>query len=115
VIESALFLQIESSSSTIWEASSLVGARTSADGLRASVLTSSTSGMPKARVLPEPVGDCTRTSRPARTSSMTRLWTAKGVSIPRFSSADVVDLEMPRSAKDFLDIFTSRFFFEGFR
>jgi hypothetical protein len=46
---------------------------------------------------------------------MTRLWTAKGVSIPRFSSADVVDLEMPRSAKDFLDIFTSRFFFEGFR
>ena len=39
----------------------------------------STSGTPKASVLPEPVGDCTSTSRPASTSGTTSSWTGKGV------------------------------------
>ena len=40
-------------------------------------------GTPNASVLPEPVGDWTSTSRPARTSSITSRWTAKGWSNPR--------------------------------
>ena len=40
----------------------------------------SSSGAPKAIVLPEPVGDLARTSRPSSTSAMTRDWMAKGAS-----------------------------------
>ena len=90
------------SSSTICVASSRVGASTSAAGLRSLGSSRSAIGRPKARVLPEPVGDWTRTSRPARTSAMTSFWTANGATMPRFLSASVTGRETPRSAKDML-------------
>ena len=71
------------SSSTIWAASSRVGASTSADGQAPSGSMRSTSGTPNASVLPEPVGDLTSTSWPSSTSGMTIDWTANGVSMPR--------------------------------
>ncbi|MEJ7718600.1 MAG: hypothetical protein WKF31_11780 [Thermoleophilaceae bacterium] len=58
-------------SSTIWQASSRVGARIRPAGRRASAAMRSTIGTPKASVLPEPVGDWARTSWPARTSAIT--------------------------------------------
>ena len=61
------------SSSAIWVASSRVGASTRAAGRGPSLGVRSTIGMPKASVLPEPVGDLTSTSRPARTSAITAL------------------------------------------
>src|SRR5580765_7752622 len=57
-------------------------------------------GMPKASVLPLPVGDCASTSRPARTSGMTRPCTANADSIPRAPSASVSAGSTPRSAND---------------
>ena len=42
-----------------------------------------TSGMPKARVLPEPVGARPQTSRPARRSGMVAAWTSNGAVMPR--------------------------------
>ena len=67
------------SSSTIWAASSRVGARMSACGQAPSGSTTSTSGTPKASVLPEPVGDLTRTSWPSRTSGTTLAGRRTGV------------------------------------
>src|SRR5690349_11635353 len=58
------------------------------------------SGMPKASVLPLPVGDCASTSRPASTSGMTSSWTAKADSIPRARSASVSAGSTPRSANE---------------
>ena len=55
-------------SSTIWLASSRVGASTSAAGRGPSAAMRSASGIAKASVLPEPVGDFASTSRPARMS-----------------------------------------------
>ena len=74
-------------SSTIWVASSRVGASTSAAGRRPSAAIRSTIGMPKASVLPEPVGDLASTSRPASTSPMTERWIANGSVIPSLASA----------------------------
>ena len=88
------------SSSTIWLASSRVGARTSAAGRRSVASTRSTTGMPKASVLPDPVGDLARTSRPASTSAMTSSWIAKGVVKPRSDSAEQTTADAPRSAND---------------
>ena len=59
-------------------------------------LSRSTSGIPKARVLPEPVGDCASTSRPASPSGMTRLWIANGTVIPRLARASTTGRDTPR-------------------
>src|SRR5918995_1060856 len=58
----------------------------------------SASGTPKASVLPEPVGDLTRTSWPSRTSGTTMDWTANGVSNPRLARAPATGADTPRSA-----------------
>ena len=60
----------------------------------------STSGMPKASVLPDPVGDWTSRSWPASASRMTSCWTGKGWVMSRSASARTTALEMPRSAND---------------
>src|SRR6476620_7903420 len=56
-------------SSTTCEASSRVGTRISAPGRLPLGAVRSTTGIPKARVLPDPVGDAARMSTPARASS----------------------------------------------
>ena len=61
---------IERSSSTICSASSRVGARIERRGAARLGLIRSTIGTPKASVLPDPVGDWTSTSSPARMSAM---------------------------------------------
>ena len=80
-----------------WAASSRVGVRTSAAAPRPSVAIRSTSGMPKARVLPEPVGDCATTSRPASASRRTRSWIGKGSVMPRATRASATDCDTPRA------------------
>src|SRR4051794_26056838 len=60
----------------------------------------SASGAPKASVLPDPVGDLTRTSWPARTSGATIVWTGKGSEIPRAVSAPATASDRPSSAND---------------
>ena len=60
----------------------------------------STSGTPKASVLPEPVGDWTSRSWPASASRMTISWTGNGSMIERARSASTTDSEVPRSAKE---------------
>src|SRR5690348_14703574 len=54
--------------------------------------------MPKARVLPDPVGDLARTSRPASASGTTMVWMGKGDSMPRAASAAVTGADAPRPA-----------------
>ena len=71
-----------------WAASSRVGTSTSARGrLDVARSTRSTIGMPKARVLPEPVGARPQTSRPARPSAMVSSWIGKGASMPRLEGS----------------------------
>src|SRR5436190_7446168 len=55
-------------------------------------------GRTKASVLPEPVGDSARTSRPASASGMTSDWTAKGSVMPRRARTPVAADDTPRSA-----------------
>ena len=88
-------------------ASSRVGASTSAAGRGSSAAIRSTSGIPKASVLPEPVGDFASTSRPARTSPMTSRWIANGCVIPCAESEPRTARETPRSAKDCVDMHDS--------
>src|SRR4051794_36778122 len=90
-------------SSTIWPASSRVGARMSALGRGPPGLTRSTIGTANASVLPDPVGDLARTSRPARTSEMTSRWMANGTVMPRSARAPHTARDTPRSAKDCWD------------
>ena len=97
---SALARAIERMSSTIWVASSRVGARIRAAGRRLLAAIRSAIGTPKARVLPDPVGDLASTSRPASTSPMTERWIANGSVIPSLESAFTTALDTPRSAKD---------------
>src|ERR1700709_121785 len=90
----------EVSSSTIWLASSRVGARTRPErpwpgSIRATI------GIPKARGLPAPVGDWTSRSWPASASLTTICWTGNGAVMSRSASASTTGLEMPRSANDF--------------
>src|SRR5512133_2375280 len=56
--------------------------------------------MPKASVLPLPVGGLASTSRPASTSGMTSSWTANADSIPRAASASVSTGRTPRPANE---------------
>ena len=69
-------------SSTIWAASSRVGASTSAAGPAPLRGMRSASGTANASVLPDPVGDLASTSRPASTSPITSRWIANGRSMP---------------------------------
>ena len=69
-------------SSTIWVASSRVGASTSAAGRGSLARIRSTIGIPNASVLPDPVGDFAITSRPAIASPITDRWIANGRVIP---------------------------------
>src|SRR3954451_25080574 len=55
-------------------------------------------GRTKASVLPEPVGDSARTSRPASASGRTSDWTANGSVMPRRARAPVAADDTPRSA-----------------
>ena len=57
-------------------------------------------GMPKAMVLPEPVGARPQRSRPARASGMVAACTSKALVMPRSSSAATMRAGTPRSAKD---------------
>ncbi|CAB4943783.1 unannotated protein [freshwater metagenome] len=86
-------------SSTICVASSRVGTSTRALGRGSSASMPSTRATPKAIVLPEPVGEATRTSRPARASGSASSWMANGDSMPRSASAVATALDTPRSAK----------------
>ena len=67
----------------------------------------STTGIPKARVLPDPVGDAARMSTPARASSSTRLCTANGVMMLRSASVRTTGVLTPRALKDFDKLFDS--------
>jgi hypothetical protein len=71
-----------------------------AEGLRSSALIRSTIGIPKASVLPEPVGDLASTSRPARTSVITSFWIANGRVIPSRARESITARETPSPAKD---------------
>ena len=65
----------------------------------------STSGAPKAMVLPEPVLPRPSTSRPARTSGMVAAWIGNGETAPRSVSERTMLPPRPRSAKrDALDV-----------
>ena len=62
--------------------------------------TRATSGMPKARVLPEPVGARPQTSRPARASGSVAAWMGKGSVMPRPARRSTSSAGTPRSAKE---------------
>src|ERR1700756_2969939 len=94
-------------SSTIWVASSRVGASTSAAGRGSLAPMRSTTGIPKASVLPEPVGDFAITSRPAIASPITARWISNGSVIPAADNERVTALETPRPAKEPVDICNS--------
>src|ERR1700709_2182893 len=118
----------EVSSSTIWLASSRVGARTRPErpwpgSIRSTIGIPKASGLPqpgggwarragpgsigstigsrKGSVFPEPVGDWTSRSWPASASLTTICWTGNGAVMSRSASASTTGLEMPRSANDF--------------
>src|SRR4051794_15804676 len=55
-------------------------------------------GRTNASVLPEPVGDSARTSRPASASGMTSDWTANGLVMPRRARAPAAADDTPRPA-----------------
>src|SRR5579884_3890237 len=63
--------------------------------------------MPKASVLPEPVGERAITSRPAMASPMTARWIAKGSVIPARTSVPVTARDTPSSANDSEDMHNS--------
>ena len=85
------------SSQTCWQ-SSRVGTSTSAAGSGVDAGSSwSTMGKAKPRVLPEPVFERARVSRPERASSHTMAWIGKGSIMPRASSAAATGSETPRS------------------
>src|SRR5207248_2099410 len=60
----------------------------------------STSGIPNASVLPEPVGDFARTSRPASASGRTMVWIRKGSVKPRAASASWTCALTPSAPND---------------
>ena len=107
VIRSARACAIPRMSSTIWLASSRVGASTSAAGRASSAPIRSTIGIPNASVLPEPVGDFAITSRPWIASAITARWIANGSAIPAAERERMTACETPRSAKDSVDMHNS--------
>src|SRR5256885_10573142 len=91
-------------SSVTCEASLRVGTRTSADGRGSSVVVRSTIGTANASVLPEPVGDLARTSRPASASGRTSSWIRNGWWIERAASATTTSRDAPSLRKDCCDM-----------
>src|SRR5262249_49780984 len=88
------------STSATWFASSRVGTRTSAAGrLDCAWWMRSSNGMPKARVLPDPVLALPQRSRPRRRSGMVSAWMGKGSSIPDWWSAWTSSEETPSASK----------------
>ena len=67
----------------------------------------STSGIPNASVLPDPVGDFAITSRPAIASRITARWIANGWVIPAWDKEPMTVRETPRSANDSFDMHNS--------
>ena len=67
----------------------------------------STSGIPNASVLPEPVGDFAITSRPAIASPITARWIANGSVIPAAERELITARDTPRSANDSVDMHNS--------
>ena len=59
----------------------------------------SASGMPKASVLPDPVGALPQTSRPARAGGMASDWMANGSVMPRAAREATTAAGTPRSEK----------------
>src|ERR1700737_3700203 len=59
--------------------------------------TRDTRGIPKARVLPEPVGARPQRSRPARPTGMVAVWMGKGTVMPRRVSRSAMSAGTPRS------------------
>ena len=91
------------SSEATWAASSRVGVSTSTRGClgRAGLPCSrATAPIPKARVLPEPVGALPQTSRPARASGMVMAWMGNGSMIDLRSRAATMSEGTPREAKE---------------
>ena len=89
-------------SSATCMASSRVGTSTRPAGTLASREMRSTMGIANAIVLPLPVGDLARTSRPARASGRTSSWIGKGAEMPRCASAAQTCSDAPRARKDFV-------------
>src|ERR1019366_10016651 len=59
-----------------------------------------TMGMPKASVLPEPVGALPQMSRPASAAGMVAVWIGSGLVMPNFCSRALMSAETPRSVKE---------------
>ena len=89
-------------SSATCMASSRVGTSTRPAGTLASRLMRSAIGIAKASVLPLPVGDLARTSRPASASGRTSSWMGKGSEMPRCASAAQTCSDAPRARKDWV-------------
>jgi hypothetical protein len=82
------------SSSVTCTHSSRVGTRTRADAPSVGE-TRSTIGIENASVLPEPVRDLARTSRPSSASRITSAWIGKGASIPRLARIEATASDTP--------------------
>ncbi len=90
--------------SSIWVASSRVGARTSARGRRGDLVvplreSRVSSGRANAIVLPEPVRPRPRTSRPARESGSVAAWIGVGVVMPASARTSTRAVGTPRVPK----------------
>ncbi len=90
--------------SAIWFTSSRVGARMRARtdfgwGRSSSPISRSTSGRPKAAVLPVPVCASPITSRPSRTTGMALSWIGVGLVMPSLISGRVTSAERPNAMK----------------
>ena len=59
-----------------------------------------TIGMPKASVLPDPVGALPQISRPARAAGMVAVWMGSGLVMPSFSKRALMSADTPRSEKE---------------
>ena len=91
------------SSEATWAASSRVGVSTSTRGClgrEALPVKRATAPIPKASVLPEPVGAFPHTSRPARASGMVMHWMGNGSVIDVRLSAATMSEGTPRSANE---------------
>src|SRR4051794_16105245 len=93
-----------STTASTWLASSRVGTSTSPRGRRgwrreSEAASRDTSGMPKARVLPEPVRPRPRTSLPARLSGSVATWIGNGAVMPLAVSTSTSGAGTPRASK----------------
>src|SRR4026209_1999186 len=87
-------------SAVTWTASSRVGTSTRADGRGSAADGLSTMGSANASVLPDPVGDFARMSRPAMASLRTSAWISNGAWMSRLASAWETGSDRPSSWND---------------